>query len=99
MNHEVFVITIILIAVFGSLLVRAGNNWMRMRHGYAPEALGRGGRGQASSDLAELRASNEKLTLYVERLEQRMRVLERLATDRAPELAAEIERLRVQPTN
>lgn len=35
---------------------------------------------------------------HVERLEQRVRVLERIATDRGADLAAEIEGLRERPT-
>lgn len=36
---------------------------------------------------------------HVERLEQRVRVLERIATDRGADVAGEIERLRDQPLN
>lgn len=36
---------------------------------------------------------------HIERLEARMRVLERIATDRSPQLAAEIEDLREERSN
>src|SRR3546814_9318856 len=36
-------------------------------------------------------------TAHLERLEQRMRVLERIATDKGSDLAAEIEDLRAEP--
>ena len=36
---------------------------------------------------------------HTERLEQRVRVLERIATDRGADVAGEIERLRDQPLN
>jgi hypothetical protein len=36
---------------------------------------------------------------HTERLEQRVRVLERIATDRGVDLAGDIERLRDQPLN
>jgi hypothetical protein len=36
---------------------------------------------------------------HTERLEQRVRVLERIATDRGADLAGDIERLRDQPLN
>ncbi|AKH41084.1 hypothetical protein FHS61_001608 [Altererythrobacter atlanticus] len=52
----------------------------------------------------ELMASNtaEKAAQYaaqIERMEQRMRVLERIATDRGADLAQEIEDLRNKPVN
>ncbi|HYZ49156.1 MAG TPA: hypothetical protein VE567_09720 [Sphingomonas sp.] len=48
--------------------------------------------GQAAEKAAQYAAKTE-------RLEQRVRVLERIATDKGADLATEIERLRDQPLN
>jgi cell division protein FtsX len=50
----------------------------------------------------QARLTAEKAAQYAahtERLEQRVRVLERIATDRGVDIADEIERLRTQPLN
>jgi hypothetical protein len=49
-----------------------------------------------ASETAEKAA---QYAAHVERLEQRMRVLERIATDRGIEIADEIEKLRDSPLN
>jgi hypothetical protein len=73
------------------------NNWIRARHGYP---LGDDGNQVERSDItAERRlqlvsAENEKLTGQVLRLEERIAVLERIATDPATRVAHEIEQLR-----
>jgi hypothetical protein len=64
----------------------------RLRHG-------RGGGGGAASvadaqENARLAHENETLRLTVRRLEERMAVLERIATDPAERTAREIEQLR-----
>jgi hypothetical protein len=64
----------------------------RLRHG-------RGGGGGATSvadaqENARLAHENETLRLTVRRLEERMAVLERIATDPAERTAREIEQLR-----
>lgn len=64
----------------------------RLRHG-------RGGAGGATSvadaqENARLAHENETLRLTVRRLEERMAVLERIATDPAERTAREIEQLR-----
>ena len=50
-------------------------------------------------DHAAVRAADEAVTqaCHIERLEQRVRVLERIATDKGAELTAEIETLRDAP--
>ena len=77
----------------------AFNNWVRMRHGYEPEAWKnrRQRRGDALGDerkVALLTNENERLTGQVSRLEERIAVLERIATDPAERTAREIDALR-----
>ena len=78
----------------------AFNNWVRARHGYEPESWkSRKQRREDGSLDAErkvllLSSENEKLTGQVSRLEERLRVLERIATDPAERTAREIDALR-----
>ena len=67
------------------------NNWVRAKHGY-PLADRKGQ--VVSREDPQLRAENEALKANVEKLEQRLRVLERIATDPAERTAREIESLR-----
>jgi hypothetical protein len=67
------------------------NNWIRAKHGYP--LTDRRGR-VAEHDTPALRAENEALKQNVQRLEERLRVLERIATDPAERTAREIESLR-----
>jgi hypothetical protein len=73
------------------------NNWIRVRHGHEPERFGkrseRRNRDQ-SRTIELLTADNDKLTGQVSRLEERIRVLERIATDPATRTAQAIEALR-----
>ena len=89
-----FVLILVAIGVVGWLV----NNWMRMRHGIpTDEELGmiatREMReaGQNNSRLVE---QNARLTDLVERLEDRIAVLERIAVDPAERTARDIEDLR-----
>jgi hypothetical protein len=67
------------------------NNWIRARHGYPLE----GHKGQLTPrEDPALAAENAALKGQVERLEERLRVLERIATDPAERTAREIEALR-----
>jgi len=81
-----------------AILAWVANNWIRARHGYPLE--GRRGRRDHRVDLDEdrkiqlLSSENEKLTNQVLRLEERIAVLERIATDPATRVAREIEQLR-----
>ena len=76
------------------------NNWIRTRHGYEPEAWKsrrqrRGEEGIAAErKVALLTDENEKLHGKVGRLEERIAVLERIATDPAERTAREIDALR-----
>lgn len=75
----------------------AFNNWVRARHGHEMERFD----GEFEKrDKAEARrtalltADNERLAGQVSRLEERLRVLERIATDPATRTAREIDALR-----
>ncbi|MGP7795103.1 hypothetical protein [Sphingomonas sp. CLY1604] len=79
------------------------NNWLRAKHGYAPldyRSRRRRGNAQDGGDLEAERKimlltnENDKLTGQVGRLEERIAVLERIATDPAERTAREIEALR-----
>ncbi len=76
------------------------NNWLRARHGFEPEGWkSRRHRRDDDTIAAErqvqlLSTENEKLTGKIGRLEERLAVLERIATDPAERTAREIEALR-----
>ena len=89
-----FVIAIVAISTIGWVMTTA----IRARHGYPLES---GCGGAAPSRKAEgekatqaLVAENEQLKANVGRLEERLKVLERIATDPSRQLADEIEQLR-----
>jgi len=91
----VFVLAIIAITSGGWIL----NNWIRMKHGYAPTDKrgnpvdpGAGPDAQRKIDL--LSTENGRLTGQISRLEERIAVLERIATDPADRTAREIDQLR-----
>ncbi|QJU60470.1 hypothetical protein HL653_05330 [Sphingomonas sp. AP4-R1] len=77
------------------------NNWIRARHGYAPQDYRRRRHGAADPEAERkvllLSDENERLTGQVLRLEERIAVLERIATDPATRLEREIELLRDRP--
>ncbi len=92
-NGMVFVLLIIAISTSGWIL----NNWIRMRHGFEP--ADRKGRVADAAPAAErkielLSSENERLTGQISRLEERIAVLERIATDPAERTAREIDALR-----
>jgi len=87
----------ILIPLF-AIMAWVINNWIRARHGYPMEGK-KGGRTAPGTVETErtiqlLSAENDKLANQVLRLEERIAVLERIATDPATRVANEIERLR-----
>lgn len=88
-----------LLIPLAAILAWVANNWIRARHGYPLE--GRRGRRdhreggiEAERQVHLLSSENEKLTNQVLRLEERIAVLERIATDPATRVAREIENLR-----
>ncbi|WP_085809523.1 hypothetical protein [Sphingomonas sp. TZW2008] len=89
-----FVLAIIAISC-GAWLI---NNWIRAKHGYSiSDDWGRNiGKADAPANrqVELLTSENERLAGMVSRLEQRLSVLERIATDPATRTAHEIEQLR-----
>jgi hypothetical protein len=75
----------------------AFNNWTRARHGFEPHRWGEHEQAETVAPARErelLRAENERLTGQVSRLEERIAVLERIATDPAERTARAIDALR-----
>ncbi len=74
------------------------NNWIRAKHGYALEDEWGGKTDKIGPDadrkIALLTNENTNLVTKVSHLEERISVLERIATDRGTQLADEIEALR-----
>jgi hypothetical protein len=87
-----FIIAIIAISTFGWIVT----SWIRARHGYPLENEWRGTTGKEDSQgrVEALSAENSALKGQIGRLEERLAVLERIATDPAERTAREIERLR-----
>lgn len=89
-----FVLAIIAISTGGWIIT----SWIRAKHGYPLE--GEWGGTVAKQDPAAdrrlelLTSENDKLHGQVGRLEERIAVLERIATDAPGRLTAEIEKLR-----
>ena len=86
-----FVIAIILISTIGWL----ANNWIRARHGYALEDEW-GGKTVVPQQGAteEMRVENAELREQLAHFTDRVKVLERIVTDRGYEVSTQIEALR-----
>ena len=89
-----FVIAIILISTIGWIITTA----IRARHGYPVEGEWGGmvNRHDPARDevIKTLAAQNDQLRTTVGKLEDRLEVLERIATDPSHQLAGDIEQLR-----
>jgi hypothetical protein len=90
-----FVIALIAISTFGWV----ATSWIRARHGYPIEnewsgLAHKGESPEARRKIELLTNENEDLKGKMSRLEERLAVLERIATDPATRTAHEIERLR-----
>lgn len=90
-----FVLAIIAISTAGWLI----STWIRARHGYPIENEWTGmssHRGDADADrkIELLSSENARLAGQISRLEERIAVLERIATDPAERTAREIDSLR-----
>ena len=85
-----FVMAIIAISTVGWLV----NNWIRARHGYALEDEWGGKTVKNDKQVAALQAENTELKERLALFEDRVIVLERIATDKSVGLAAQIENLR-----
>ena len=86
-----FVLAIIALSTGGWLI----NNWIRARHGYALEDEWGGKTGKADSEQTKaLRAENTELREQLEHFADRVKVLERIVTDKGVNVAQQIEELR-----
>ncbi len=90
-----FVIAIIFISTMGWVMT----SWIRARHGYPltdekGESVARAEGLQAERKIELLSTENAGLKGQISRLEERIAVLERIATDPAERTAREIESLR-----
>jgi hypothetical protein len=86
-----FIIAIVAISTAGWIVT----TWIRARHGYPLEGEFGGTHQRPGDDATKaLAAENEQLKSTVGRLEERMKVLERIATDPSRRLGHEIEELR-----
>ena len=89
-----FVIAIIAISTFGWV----ATSWIRAKHGYPIENEWTGMTERpdpgASREVQQLTSENAGLKSQVGRLEERIAVLERIATDPAARTAREIDELR-----
>ncbi|MGK6355529.1 hypothetical protein ACMGDH_09885 [Sphingomonas sp. DT-207] len=89
-----FVLAIIAISTAGWLI----STWIRAKHGYPVENEWSGTANKRDASVERkielLSSENERLTGQISRLEERIAVLERIATDPAERTAREIDRLR-----
>ncbi|MGB7655069.1 MAG: hypothetical protein WBL74_06280 [Novosphingobium sp.] len=89
-----FVVAIVAISTGGWVI----NNWIRARHGYALEDEWGGKTGKAdSAETQQLRAENTELREQLDHFTDRVKVLERIVTDKGTQVAAQIEALRDSP--
>jgi hypothetical protein len=68
--------------------------WIRARHGYPLDRHGRRGQWPQGGEIADLKAAVASRDAIIAKLEERVRVLERIATDKPASLRDEIDRLR-----
>lgn len=89
-----FIVAIVALSTLGWMFT----TWVRARHGYRNENEGSGTVGRTSADADRkidlLSGENEKLNGRISRLEERIAVLERIATDPSTRTAREIDALR-----
>ncbi|MEE4349756.1 MAG: hypothetical protein V2J26_05960 [Pacificimonas sp.] len=87
---------VLIIAVCG--VIGFLNNWVRAKHGYELEddwgGTSKAQKLQPDRKVELLTSENEALKGQVSRLEERLSVLERIATDPSDRLSKEIESLR-----
>jgi hypothetical protein len=84
----------ILIPLF-AIAAGIARTWIRARHGYPLDRRDRGGPSpRATAEIEQLKSSVAARDATITKLEERVRVLERIATDRPTALREEIERLR-----
>jgi hypothetical protein len=89
-----FILAIIAMSTAGWIVT----SWIRAKHGYPVEGEWGGtvakADPQADRKIELLSSENQRLTGQIDRLQERIAVLERIATDQPTRLSAEIENLR-----
>ena len=89
-----FIVLIVAITTGGWLI----NNWIRAKHGYALEDEWGGKTARAETKANEaLKAENADLREQLNHFADRVKVLERIVTDKSTIVAAQIEALRDAP--
>jgi len=77
-----------------AILAGVMRTWVRARHGYPLDRWSRRDDGSPkSAEIGDLKAAVAARDATIAKLEERVRVLERIATDRSAALREEIERL------
>jgi hypothetical protein len=89
MDGKIFALSVVLISVLGWL----ASNWIRARHGY-PLIDDDSGAPDTNRKVELVSRENGQLKEQIGRLEERIAVLERIATDRTSRLSDEIDALR-----
>lgn len=90
-----FIVAIVAISTAGWLI----NNWIRAKHGYALEDEWGGKTTHADTKTTEaLKAENAELREQLAHFTDRVKVLERIVTDKSISVAAQIEALRETDT-
>ena len=93
-SGQTFVLAIIAISTAGWVI----SSWIRAKHGYPIENewSGTSNRGDMDAErkIVLLTGENDKLHGQIGRLEERLAVLERIATDPAERVARDIDALR-----
>jgi len=93
-GSPLFVLAIVAISTGGWVI----NNWIRAKHGYELEDEWGGKTSKSGPDadrkIELLTNENTELVGKIDRLQERLQVLERIATDPAKRTADEIEKLR-----
>jgi hypothetical protein len=94
MSHTMIFILVLVAIVTMGRIARAGIELEARKNGLGPIGRRRGRHGEPNRQAEILERENEMLRGKVSRLEERMAVLERIATDAPARLSAEIEKLR-----
>jgi hypothetical protein len=99
-DSNLAIVIVMVVAISAALILIVLNTWIRARHGIPTDEelalIAARGNGEAERNVPQLIEQNQRLTDVVARLEQRIAVLERIATDPAERTAREIEKLREQ---
>ena len=95
LGANIIVVSIIVMSTLGWI----ATSWIRAKHGYPLEnewsgLVYKGGEPESAKQVALLTDENSAMKAQMARLEERIAVLERLATDTGARTAIEIEQLR-----